>query len=118
MLFGLFYRILESNRQLGAAILLVWDNTPSLKSMKDILTAANNNRQRRVSTRDEYDDEEMDTEQSEPVSVDHYYRSSLHAVTNQISNLQYTLDITPNRVTSGEAHLRGWVTKLRKTLQQ
>jgi len=46
----------------------VWDNTPSLKSAKELLTAAaasNRPTSSRASPRDDYyDDEDMDTESS------------------------------------------------------
>ena len=67
----MFYRILETNKQLGAAILQVWDSTPSLKSVKELLTAAaasSRPSSSRVSPRDDYyDDEDMDTDLSLPV---------------------------------------------------
>ena len=46
---------------------MIWDNTPSLKSMKDILFAASN-RPQGNSSRDEFDEDDMDLEYNFPVS--------------------------------------------------
>ena len=66
---GFCRRILSHNKRLGAAILLVWDNTPSTKSLKidQIQFSLNNRVPNDHHHRDEYDDDEMDYDSSYPV---------------------------------------------------
>lgn len=57
-------RILSDRKRLGAAILLVWDNTPSTKSLKIDQIHPSTNHRVSNSRNDDYDDDDMDYDQS------------------------------------------------------